>query len=102
VEVGSAIHLKMLAAQVAVPSQQVVESQELVLEIIECSLTDQAKVGDELFSLPRVYAVAILAAAYLPGNRTGLRSHDNALPEAAIAGSKNSPKDAIARGRRSS
>jgi hypothetical protein len=31
-----------------------------------------------------------------------LRSHDNALPEAAIAGSKNGPKDAIARGRRSS
>jgi len=77
-------------------------SQQLVLEIIEGSLTDQTKVGDEFFSLPRVHAVAILAAAYLPRNRSGLRSHDNALPETAIAGSKNGAIDAIARGRRSS
>src|ERR1017187_9608271 len=47
-EIRSAIHVKMLAAEVAVGSQKVMVPQKFVPEIIEGSLTDQAKVGEEL------------------------------------------------------
>src|SRR5947207_1169922 len=69
-----------------------------MLGFIQQPPTDEAKIGGVLFVFTGVGAVASVAAAELPGNRTGVRPGGDALPESAYTSPKNRAKYAIARG----
>src|SRR5208283_5041974 len=93
----TAVDVQLPAAQPPIGAEQVMTAEDSVLEVFECPPADQAKISHELFPFSRIGAVAGGASASFPGYRVGVRSQDHALPKAAITGTKNGPKNAIAR-----
>jgi len=74
-----------------------VVSEDLVLQFLERPAAYQKEISHKFFPLSGIGAIAGGPSAPVPSYRIGVRSKGDALPKAAITGSKNSPKYAIAR-----
>jgi hypothetical protein len=73
-----------------------VKAKESVIVIVQHTPADQAKIGKVFFTLARKSSPAIAAAAELQGNRAGVRSFGDELPETVETGAKNRAEYAIA------
>jgi hypothetical protein len=85
------------ATQFPIGTQQVVNPEELLLDILKSATTHEAKISHVLLPLTGISAVARWPAAAFPSDRVDVRSELDTLPKAAITSAENGPKNAIAR-----
>jgi hypothetical protein len=92
----STVHFELPGAELPVRTQEEVVPEKPMIFVIQHTPAYQTKVGHIFFLLPGIHAAPARAGAKLPGNRSEGRPGCGAVPEAAEAGPKNGPKDAIA------
>jgi hypothetical protein len=92
----SSVHLQLTAAELPIRSQQVVESKDFVLEIVELTAADEAKVRHVLLSFERIDTVALRASAKFQSNCSNVPARQRALTKPVPASPKDGSQNAIA------
>jgi hypothetical protein len=96
-EETAAVYFQLAATEFPIRAQQEVIPEDSVLEVVQNSPADEAKVGEVLFPFARIAPPAVTATAELQRNRAGVLFEGSALPKTVETGTKNGPKYAIAR-----